>query len=548
MSDRVQTLFEQNIRHVVKAYEAGEDLKAIAHEAGVSAPTVAKWLTQEGYRHKAKGRYPVAMKTRARDLRRRGWRVGRIANLLKVPRDRVLEWSGLSKNPILGGEKDPLKLKGKSGKKKKGKKSKGKKGKKGKPVESLKSPDYPPPRHKCRKHWTKIEEEYVLELMRKPVSIFGIYRRMRASRKRQARIWKKYGGEGMPPNFPHKKPRPGDTPEESKVAEKKRKKIIAADEKRVAELESKYAEAQARIEAQKEEIEALKEKRQDEVRALRAATEQRKALESWAAKAKKKLPAAPKTRRVLPESYEAEEMGLPEGKPIREKKPKERKPRRERPIEEWADNRKFFTVSKDWADLSDASNDELTIFADFLTKEGFPSKVTPSGDQPEAFFKERWPRKIERKWMQATERATEFLEAYQKRKAKIKKDKFSPQTALEIVQYMANAYDAHRNPELNKAQKEDAKKKMAQAWRKSGVIDQAIMYFYMGIAEANGAPTNKGVQRGLAAKRMLTEDAERVSKRLGKRRKRLVEQEEREKAKELFERRKKEMLEGGEGE
>lgn len=547
MSDRVQTLFEQNIRQVVKAYEAGEDLKVIAHEAGVSAPTVTKWLTQEGYRHKAKGRYPIAMKTRARDLRRRGWKVGKIANLLRVPRDRVLEWSGLSKNPILGGEKDPLKLKGKSGKKKKGKKGKGKKGKKGKSVESSKSPDYPPPRHKCRRHWTKTEEQYVIELMKKGVSVLGVYRRMRASKKRQARIWKKYGGRGMPPNFPPKKPRPGGAPGEFKAAEKKRKKLIADDEKRIYELESKYIEAQARIDAQKEEIEALKEKRQEELRALRAATEQRKALEAWAAKTKKKIPAAPKTRRVLPESYESEELGLPEGKPLRKKKPaKEKKPRRERPIAEWADNRKFFAVSKDWADLSDASDDELTLFADFLTKEGFPSKVTPSGDQPEAFLKDRWPRGIERKWIRATERATDFLETYQKRKAKLKKEKFSPQTAPEIVRYMANAYDAYRNPELNKSQKESAKKNMAQAWGEAGIIDQAIMYFYMGIAETNGAPTNKGVERGLAAKRMLTEDAERLAKRLGKKRKRMVEQEEREKAKEIFERRRREMLEGGE--
>lgn len=541
MSDRVQTLFEQNIRQVVKAYEDGQqDLRVLSKMAGVSAPTVAKWLTQEGYRHKAKGRYPVAMKTRARDLKKRGWKVGRIANLLRVPREHVLEWSAPQGNPILGGEKDPLKLKGKK------KKIKGKKGKKGKAVESSKKHDYPPPRHRCRKHWTRIEEGYVIELMEKGVSILGIYRRMRASRKRQVRIWRKYGGKGNPPNFPPPKTPPGAPSAGFEEAAKKRKKLIAADEKRIAELESKYAEAQSLLESQKEEIAALKEKRKEELRALRAATEQRKALEAWASQAKTKLPPPPKKRRVLPESYEKEELGLPEGRIIEEKKPKERGPRKERSIEEWADNRQFFTVSNDWADLSDASEDELTLFADFLTREGFPSKVTPSGDQPEAFFKERWPRSIERKWIRATERASDFLETYQKRKAKIKKEKFSPKVAPEIVRYMANAYDVYRNPELKEAQKLKAKKEMLEAWKKAGVIDQAIMFFYMGIAEANGEPTRKGVERGLAAKRMLTEDSERLAKRLGKKRKRLIEKEEHAKAKELFEQRKRELREGEE--
>lgn len=211
MSDRVQNLFDARIRKVVLAYERGSGLKSIAKSVGVSPPTIAKWLTQEGYKRSKKGRVPLAMKARVRDLHKRGWGPGAIGELLNLSQDQVSEWSRPQQNPVIGG-KDPLRVKGQKTKKKDKAKGLKRSGKKALP----KGVDWPPPRHKCRKHWTPTEEEYVLELMKKKVKPLAIYKRMRASRKRQMRIWRKYGNEGMPPNFPPSKGPPpaprGPTP------------------------------------------------------------------------------------------------------------------------------------------------------------------------------------------------------------------------------------------------------------------------------------------------------------------------------------------------
>jgi len=526
MSDRVQTLFEQSISRVVKAYEAGKDLKAISQRVGVSAPTVAKWLTQEGYKHKGKGRYPVAMKTRARDLRRRGWDVGKIASLLKVPPERIKEWSSLKSNPVLGGEKDPLKLKGETGKKKKKKKKKLKSSKKNKP-------GYPPPKHKCRKHWKRIEEEYVIELMKKGVSVLGIYRRMRASKKRQSRIWKKYGGKGRPPNFPPSKPRPVLPGPPSKGAAARRKSIIAEDEKRIAELEARYNEAQSAIIAQQEQIKELEGRRKEEMRALQAVSERRKALEAWEKRAPPRLPPgkppvrAPTVtkRRVKAGSYEADVLKLPVGSIIKEPKPK----RVPKSIPEWADNGEFFEVSNQWgplADLNDlkgATADELQIFANFLTREGFPSKVTPDGDQPKAFYKDAWPKGVARKWNQATRNALIYLQAYIGRKKNLVDNQFSPKrvkAAGGLLSYLRDAYDAYKNPDTTPKQKAKAEAQMKQVWRQIDPIDRALLIFWRGFADPSGIPTQKGIEWGPTAKRLLIkEDEDRIAKSLTERKK-----------------------------
>src|SRR3990172_12689376 len=112
MSDKVQGLFNAKIRKVVLAYESGVNMKAIAQQVGVSAPTVAKWLTGEGYRRKGSGRIPLAMKSRGGDLQARGWGADAISKLLGLSVKNVDSLSGPHKNPVFGREKDPLKIKG----------------------------------------------------------------------------------------------------------------------------------------------------------------------------------------------------------------------------------------------------------------------------------------------------------------------------------------------------------------------------------------------------------------------------------------------------
>jgi hypothetical protein len=222
MSEKVQELRERRMSKVVRAYERGMPLSQIAEKAGVSPPTVAKWLVQEGYKHKTKGRIPLAMKARVRDLHLRGWSARQISTLLKLSIPRVEQLSDPKENPILGGEKDPLKVKGL-------KKKKAKRAKRGRPPKEKKekSEEWPPKRHRCRKHWKENEKAYVIQLIEKGIPPATIYKRMRASKSRQIRIWREAGGNGMPPNFPPPKgpfePR-GDAPISATEAKKARDK------------------------------------------------------------------------------------------------------------------------------------------------------------------------------------------------------------------------------------------------------------------------------------------------------------------------------------
>ncbi len=530
MSDKVKEIREQSLQRVIRSYENGESINRIAAKTGVSGPTISKWIKQEGYRKTSKGRYPTAMKYRARDLHQKKWEREDIIKLLRVPDKRLEVWLAPEKNPsILGGEKDPLKIK--SGPPKRSKKIRERK-------RFLSKKDWSgkiPKSHRCRKKWNNEEEnKYIFKLIESKISIADIYRHMRASKKIQLKIWKMYGGKGRPPNFPPEQPPPcypdgTRIPEETKK-EKQLKKLKTIAESEASRLQKEYDQIKEQNLALKLAIE--KEKEESESR--------RKALEAWSKRRTMPPPTAPpispRARRVVPGSYEQVALGLPEGTKVKE--PRVARPKRERDIIEWADNRQYFTISNDWADLSDAPEDELDLFADFLTKEGFPARVEASGDQPEAFYKERWPKGIERKWIRATERATDFLEAYSKRKRDLVKENFAPSIASNIMNYLSNAYDAYRNQQLSDAQKEQAKSNMIQAWEACGPIDQAILHFFMKNAELSGAPTKKGVERGLAAKRVMSEDSARLAKRLGKKRERLLEKEE---ARRLLEARKKQL-------
>ncbi len=547
MSERVQLILHHQLSKVVKAYEKGMDIQDIARRISVSPPTVSRWLRQEGYRYRRRGHYPKAMRMRAQELQERGWPNERIAKLLRVSSEHVQDWLGRKSNPILGGERDPLKLKGAKGKKKgiqKGTKKKHDK----------------PPTHRCRKYWTADEERYVFGLIKKKTPIISIYRHMRASRNRQLLIWRKLGGKGRPPNFPPKKPLPcfpealevppGVPEKEIEQLRKEARKLVATEDKAIKALEIAYKnkqkralELQAAIEAEDEKAEGLEAERREKVLEIRAAEERVEALEAWKKRAKPPAlpPAAPK-RRVTAGSYEAEVLGLPVGSII--KKPKEPRVRLKKAIAEWADNGEFFEVSNEWGDLGElnddkgATEDELQIFADFLTKEGFPAKVTPKGDQPRAHLQDLWPKNIERKWTKATERAIIFLDAYTARKRKLTESKFSPKIAQNILRYLRNAYDAFRNPDTTPRQRSKAEARMKRIWQGLDTIDRRVLIFRRGFADRSGTPTQKALEWGITAKRLLVkEDEGRIAKHLGKRKK----AREKESARGLLEARKREL-------
>lgn len=222
---------------IARAYERGRHLEDIAKKYDVSTMTVHNWLKTLGYKHsRGRGRYPKAMAGRARDLASRGWDVEKIGDLLKVRPEQVEAWvnSAPIENPKgfkrrSAKEKDTARKqkleqleKRRAKKKKKGRvpdpakleeveqESQKAKRPRGRPRKEPVEEPYPPPRHRCNKHWTEPEERYVLELIaagRKPKFI---YERMRASKQRQRRIWRKYGNKGDPPNFPP--PRTGRPP------------------------------------------------------------------------------------------------------------------------------------------------------------------------------------------------------------------------------------------------------------------------------------------------------------------------------------------------
>lgn len=519
MSDKVQELRDRRINKVVRAYERDMPLSEIARKAGVSPPTVAKWLVQEGYKHKTKGRIPLAMKARVRELHLRGWSARQISGLLKLGIPRVEQLSDPKENPILGGEKDPLKIK-------ELKKKKAKRSKRGRPPKEKKEKgeEWPPKKHRCRKHWTENEKAYVIQLIEKGIPPATIYKRMRASKSRQIRIWREAGGDGRPPNFPPPKgpfePRDG-TPISSTEAKKARdraKALEAAGDAKLAALEAEAAERKEKISA----LEAEKKADENRIKALDAAQKKLASEEREKTRRLKSAAAAMDKRKSLPEpkpirrrveagSYEDEVLGLPVGSLVDKKKLGRPKGKT---ASDYADNGRYFTVSKDWADLADAKPDELKLFAAYLTSKRFPARVERSGDQPNAYFNNTWPKKLEGKWVRAVDGGLSMLEKYREKKRKLRARKLFSKN---IAAYLISVFDGYRNPKLNSAQKAEAKRKADVLWGRLSKLEQLVMIYDMKYADADGKPTSLGVERSLAARMLVEKAAKRASRKLKER-------------------------------
>jgi len=516
MSERVHELRESKMKKVVRAYERGTPMKSIASLVGVSPPTVSKWLIEEGYKRKRKGRIPKAMKERVKDLSNRGWKDFQISEFLKLSIDHVREFSGPIKNPILGGEKDPLKLKGSKSK------AKGSKGKRGRPPKGgdKKKPGWPPPRHKCRKHWNTIEETYVLQMIEDKIEPAEIYKRMRASKSRQRRIWKKYGGKGNPPNFPPPrgpfKP-PPVAPDDAKARRAEVRAISDASLEQLKRLELEADERKRKI-AELEsdaEKEAVKIKQLQHVRDKLREESQRRLEQAEAARGiidKRRKPATPGPERVLPGSYE-EAMGQKVGSLKAPKK----KGRRALPAVgngKYADNGLYFTVSKAWPQLRNASQDEIEVYAAYLDTKGFPARATPGGELPSGYISEEWSDKIDSQWEKVNSEALNIVNKYRARKIALRgSDNFSKP----IIRYLVAAYDAYRNPrfrDLDDKKKEALRENVLEQFARAKKVDRLIMIFALKVAEPDGKPTANGIDRGFAARALLEKQSRRAAARL----------------------------------
>jgi len=172
-------------------FEQDESYSAIAKDIGVSPATMMKWLMQEGYKYRTKGRYPLSMRPRVKEMVARGWELEDVASILKIEQKLALRWYT-----------EPLpKAKDKS-------KSKPKENPAPKRHQlSIQAQrligDPRVPRHKRGKNWELNQKRFVIDLIKKRFSVIEVYRIMGASKVRQSKIWKELiGKRRTPPNFP----------------------------------------------------------------------------------------------------------------------------------------------------------------------------------------------------------------------------------------------------------------------------------------------------------------------------------------------------------
>ena len=111
MWNRTREVYEASFGAMTEEFEGGADETDIAARYGVSGPTISRWLTKAGYKHRGRGRYPIAMKERAAELHSRGWSMDAISNLLRVDRDFVDEWVSAAPKPEKNPRKKPAKQK-----------------------------------------------------------------------------------------------------------------------------------------------------------------------------------------------------------------------------------------------------------------------------------------------------------------------------------------------------------------------------------------------------------------------------------------------------
>ena len=537
--EHLRNLKKQYLTEVLMSFERGDNANTIAEHVGTTSYYINKWLKSEGYKQRKSGKDSYASIARGREMHSRGWPIEQIAWLLNTESDSVKKWIARKSDPVRSGRRDSISVRGRPLKifshrilgnpgKVGGRKSKWIPRPKERipeselPKISLKNP---PPIHKKNSWWTFEEEAYVLKLLASGrFTIRKVYEKSRCSRRQQLRIWRKYRGEkGFPPAWP--KTTPEEAAEIWKAKQEGRledaEKLEAEVEDRALEQAARLAELEARTQGEiqkardiKDEIKELEKEKKKLSKGLVKQKELRETAEAIVAKRKGlKPPAKKRPRRVLEGSYEDEVLGLKVGSLVEPKKLG--RPKTKRSIKEYADNGRYFVVSRDWEALKSAKPDELKLFAAYLTSKRFPARVERRGDQPKAYYENTWPKKIEDKWVKTVDAGLEMVDEYREKKATLRKKKmFSKRIAV----YLASVYDGYRNKKLNAAQRKEAREDAADHWARLSKLERLVMVYDMKLADADGQPTTLGVDRSLAAKMLSEKAAKRAARKLTERR------------------------------
>jgi hypothetical protein len=170
---RTGEIFDAHMGDIERDFEGGAELRDIAKKYGVSAPTITNWLIESGYKHRSRGRYPIAMKEKAVELAGRGWEPVAIAKLLRVKLRYARQWLDLDPEPestVLG--RDVVRMD---------------------ELEGM--------RHKVGRRWTREQKERVFGFLQAPevFTVANIYKLTGASRDRQQKIWIEFNtGEPFP--------------------------------------------------------------------------------------------------------------------------------------------------------------------------------------------------------------------------------------------------------------------------------------------------------------------------------------------------------------
>lgn len=171
----IQKVREECIAEIISAFEDKIPVTVIAEQYDVTKYYITKWLKDEGY-IVGKGRRPtLAAVARARDLAARNWPREEIGHLLNVREERVDKWLDRKNEPIHKNGEPPISIKGDLLK----------------PYPFLKAQcntAKKEPMHKHGKRWNLAQELHVLDLIEKGLSPGEIYRKSRASKKKQARL------------------------------------------------------------------------------------------------------------------------------------------------------------------------------------------------------------------------------------------------------------------------------------------------------------------------------------------------------------------------
>lgn len=185
---KAEKLRKERWPEIRKRVEEGESYSAIAKDIGVSPATMLKWLMEEGYKYRTKGRYPQAMRRRVKELvDQQDWEIEDVALLLQIDKTLAARWYT---EPLPESKKRPKKNPAP------------RRHQLSAQAQRLIS-DPRIPRHKRGRKWEAEQKHFVVDLIRKRFSIIEIYRISGASKARQSKIWKELVSKRRtPPNFP----------------------------------------------------------------------------------------------------------------------------------------------------------------------------------------------------------------------------------------------------------------------------------------------------------------------------------------------------------